>query len=224
MSDQKIQPLSRAWQDLQNRTQGFIAQKEGEIALGKIAGRTVLDDEGAIIVDAGHLIDEEVLARAETAGRLRAVAAAALTGQVQDYRDRARERFEGTPEGQEARSFATMELFAEARNFVGRIAGLDVTDIRGSVVIPAGKKIEIEDVRAAREEDLLAALIYSAQQPAPIAETAAPQTEVSQPETLPAQPGPDVQPLRRTVAMPDSRHRQGPENRMPLTGNRSTGS
>ena len=47
---------------------------------------------------------------------------------------------------------------------------MDVTDIRGKVIVPEGKRIDAEDVRAARDENLLSSLIYSSQQgkaPAP---------------------------------------------------------
>ena len=59
----------------------------------------------------------------------------------------------------------SIEEYAEARAYVGRYAGVDVTDIRGNVVIPTGRKLTDDDIRTARDVGLFSALIFSAQQP-----------------------------------------------------------
>ncbi len=147
-----------------------------EIALvrGKTASKPVLSDSGQMIVDAGHTIDDLAIERARSAGKLNALVAAAATSQVQDLRERARSAYAATPEGVEARSMASSEQYIEARHYIGRIAAVDVTDLRGNVIVPAGMKIDDEYVRAAREADQLGSLIYSAQQSPPTHPVAAP--------------------------------------------------
>ena len=92
------------------------------------------------------------------------------TGQVQDLREKASDTLAKTQDGRESRSLDSVDEFREAMAYVGRYTGLDVTDTRGNVVIAAGKEIDAEDVRVAREEGLLSSLILSAQRgraPAP---------------------------------------------------------
>jgi hypothetical protein len=141
-----------------------------------------VDEAGNMIVDAGHRIDDTVIQRAQTAGKMHALVAAAVTAQAQDVRDQVRKHYDSTPDGQEAQSMATSEQYIEARRYIGRIAGVDITDIRGNVIVPAGKEIRDEDVRIVRDAGQLAALIYAAQQPAPL-HPAAPEPAAAPPPT-----------------------------------------
>jgi len=159
--------ISKAWAGLRKKTSETVARQEAAFARGKIAGTPVTDDEGNVLVDAGHRIDDTAIERAAAAGKLHALAAAAMTAHVQDFKEKAREQLDRTPDGIEARALNSVDDFIEARRYVGRIAGVDVTDIRGNVLIPAGKEINERDVQIAREAGQLSALIYSAQQPAP---------------------------------------------------------
>ena len=167
MADEPKNSLGRFWQNIRQKTTDAVGRQAIALARGKVAGRTVTDDAGHVLVDAGHVIDDDVIARAEAAGKLAEVAAAAMTAQVQDFKEQATGQYSRTDEGREAWALGTMEAYAQARGYIGYLAGVDVTDIRGNVIVPAGKKIEDEDVRAAREAEQLSALIFSAQQGGP---------------------------------------------------------
>jgi len=156
--------LGRFFHDIKEKATETVARQEAAFARGKIAGSRVQDDEGNIIVDAGHVIDEAAIARAERAGKLGALVMSAGTAQVQDLREKASDTLANTQDGREARNLDSVDEFRDAMAYVGRYTGVDVTDIRGGVVVPAGKKIEADDVRAARDAGLLSAFIYSAQQ------------------------------------------------------------
>lgn len=172
--------------DLMERVSGFftgLKKKAGdaveshEIAMvrGKSAAKTVLTDAGDVIVDAGHPIDDDAIEMARRAGKLNALVASAVSSQAQDFRERTRAAYAATPEGTEARSMASSEQYLEARHYIGYVAAVDVTDIRGNIIVPAGTKIDDEYVRSARDAEQLGSLIYSAQQsPAPHASAAPP--------------------------------------------------
>jgi len=164
MAEGPKNPLGRFWQNLRQKTTNAVGRQAAALARGKVAGRAVTDDAGQVLVDAGHVIDDAAIARAEAAGKLADLAAAAMTAQVQDLKEQAAGQYHRTDEGRESWALGTMEAYAQARGYIGYLAGLDVTDIRGNVIVPAGKKIEDADVRAVREADQLAALIFSAQQ------------------------------------------------------------
>ena len=171
--------------DLMERVSGFftgLKRKAGEvvetkeiaIVRGKTAAKAVYSDSGELIVDAGHPIDDAAIERAHAAGKMNALTAAAVSSQAQDFKERARTAYAATPEGTEARSMASSEQYIEARQYIGRVAAVDVTDLRGNIIVPAGKKIDDEYVRAAREAEQLGSLIYSAQQSPASYPTAAP--------------------------------------------------
>jgi hypothetical protein len=167
MPDDVKGQITRFWQGLRKKTEETVARREIAFARDKVAGKTVTDDAGGVIVEAGHRIDDAVIERAAAAGKLHALAAAVVTAEAQDLKEKAETYLASTPEGKEARALDTVGEYARARRYVGHISGLDVTDIRGTVIVPAGKEITEQDVRAARDANLLAALIYSAQQPPP---------------------------------------------------------
>ena len=168
MADDLRGQLSRAWQGLVKKTTETIAEQEASFVRGQIAGKRVTDDAGNVIVDAGHVIDDAAIVRASAAGKLHALAGAAIKAQAQDAREKIADQLEKTPDGREARSLNSVDQFVEARRYVGQIAGVDVLDMRGDLILSAGQRITEDDVRRAREADQLGALIYSAQQPAPV--------------------------------------------------------
>lgn len=131
------------------------------LIVGSVAGRQVFDDNGLLIVDAGHTIDMEVIVKARQAGRLQQVIASAAVAGVQDVRERLTQLSQASPEGREATALETAEDYAAARRYVGRTAGMDVTDIRGDVVIRRGTVLSEDDIRIARDRSLLRALIHS---------------------------------------------------------------
>lgn len=167
MSDDILHQVAQLWQGFRKRAADAVTRQTIALVRNRVAGVPVLDDAGNLIVDAGHRIDDAVLERAQAAGKLQALVAAALKAQAQDLQEKTGEMLDSLPERQEARALATVEEAAEARRYVGRIAGIDVTDVRGTVIVPAGKRITEEDIGRAREAGLLAALCYSAQQPQP---------------------------------------------------------
>ncbi len=192
--------LGRFFKGIQEKTSETFARQEAAFARGKVAGTAVHSDDGTLIIDAGHLIDEAVLANAERAGKLGAVAVSAGTAQMQDLKEKATDTLANTQNGREARSLDSVEEFQEALAYVGRYTGVDVTDIRGNIIIPAGKKIDPEDVRAAREEQLLSALIYSAQQGhAPAPGSSGP---IAEPSTSPGLGYPATTPTPKRAALP----------------------
>lgn len=159
--------IGKFFNSLKQQTADAVARRGTAFVRGKVAGKPVTDDAGAMIVDAGHVIDDAVIARADAAGKMSALVAAAAAAQAQDLRAKVGERYDATPEGQERRALETVDTYIEARRYIGRYTGVDVMDLTGSVVVPAGKKIVDEDVRAARDADLLGALIYAAEQEPP---------------------------------------------------------
>lgn len=167
MADDIGRQIGRFFQGLRQKTTETVQRQEEAFVRGKIAGTAVLDESGDLIVDAGHRIDDTIIARAQAAGKLHALAMAVGTGQVQDLKERASDHFGATPDALENRSLNSVDDYIEARRYIGRTAGVDVTDIRGNIIVPAGKEIKDDDVRLAREAGQLSALVYSAQQPAP---------------------------------------------------------
>jgi hypothetical protein len=146
-----------------NKASEAVENQEAAFVRGKLAANSVRDYKGQPIVFAGQKIDDAVIARAHAAGKLSALVGATFT-------DQARQFYANTPDRIEAHSLATSEDYLEARQYIGWTTATDVTDIRGNVLVPAGKQIEDADVRMVREADQLMALIFSARQagrPAP---------------------------------------------------------
>jgi hypothetical protein len=193
--------LGRFFQDVRDKATETVARQEAAFARGKIAGTTVQTDDGTVIVDAGHIIDDAAIARAERAGKLGALVVSAGTAQVQDLKEKASDTLANTQDGREARNLDSVDEFREAMAYVGRYTGMDVTDVRGNILVPAGKKVDAEDVRVARESGLLSSLIYSAQrghapEPEPSPLTNEPGYAPSKPAVRPKRPslplvGPD---------------------------------
>ncbi len=159
--------LSGLFKGLKQAAGDAVETSQVAMARGKTASRAVTTDSGELIVDAGHIIDDAVIAYAKQTGRLPALVAAAVASQAQDLREKARSAYDATPDGIEAKSLASSDQYIAARAYIGWIAATDVTDIRGNTIVPAGKKIDDEDVRAVRQAEQLSALIYSAQQSPP---------------------------------------------------------
>src|SRR3989442_1335750 len=136
MSDDLGKQIANLWSGLRKKATETVAQQEAQYVRGKVAAKPVSDDEGNLIVDAGRRIDEDVIERAQAAGKMHALLAAAVTAQAQDVREQVRKHYDSTPDGQEAQSLAPSEEYLEARRYIGRIAGVDITDIRGNVIIP----------------------------------------------------------------------------------------
>jgi len=148
-----------------------LEREQIALIMGKTAGRTVEDETGGVIVEAGHAVDRDAVERALKSGRLGAVVAAVATAQVQDIQERASQFRAASDDGREQGALDTAEEYVRARGYVGRVAVVDVTDVRGAVVIPAGTRLTEDHIHQARSADLLGALIFSASQPQPSAST-----------------------------------------------------
>lgn len=203
MSEEQGGGIGGFLRGLRKKAGDKVAQRESELVRGKIAARAVVDDTGTVIVDAGHRIDDAIIQRANAAGKLHALVAATMSAKMQDLKEQARERYEHSADGQEARTLATTDAYAEARGYLGRKAAVDVTDIRGNMLVPAGKQIEDEDIRIAREAGQLAALIFSVQQSAP-----------AQGVSLPS-PSAVAQPVLRRTARPLTDYGSSSEEEQP---------
>ena len=161
------QKVSEMFTNATKTANDFLAQRETDIVRGRVAGKAVYADNGELIIDAGTRVTDSIIELAQRSGKLHALAAAVGTGGMQDLKETFHAHHVTTTEGQEAQSMDTIDDAAEARKYVGRVATVDVTDIRGDIIIPAGKEIRDEDVFLAREKNLLGALLYSAKLPDP---------------------------------------------------------
>jgi hypothetical protein len=199
-----MKQFTQLWRGLKRKTEQTVLQQQRTFVRGKVAGVAVTDEEGNILVDAGHLIDDAVIERAVASNRLSALFNAAVTAKAQDFREKAAEIIAGTPQGRENQTLSQVEEYAEARRYVGRRAGMDVTDIRGKVIVEAGTEITEQVVIQAREANLLGALIFSAQQPAPAAESPILQDRqtAESPPSPPEIPLPTERPVASRATLP----------------------
>ena len=180
------------WDRFRKKASDTVSRQSTGLVRGRIAARDVFDDAGNLLVGAGGTIDDGVIEKTLAADKMAALVAAAAAAQTQDFKEKLKGEYDRTPEGQDRRNLADSDDYIEARGYIRYVAAVEVTDIRGNVLVPAGKTIEDEDVRNAREAGQLAALIYSAQQsgPPPFGETGGPP------------PPAENQPSRRRSATP----------------------
>ena len=167
MAENQGKGLGQWLRNLTGRASEAVANSEAALARGKIAGATVTDDRGQILIEAGQRIDDDVLARARKTGKVAALAASAMKAQTQDVKEKMQAHYARTEVGQEKRLLASVDQYREARSYLGRTLIMDVTDIRGNVIVPAGKELDDEAIRRARDADLLAALLFVAEQSPP---------------------------------------------------------
>ncbi len=138
-----------------------LEREQAAFVIGKVAGKAVRDAAGRTIVEAGDTIDAAVIEDATRSGRLPMLVAAVAAANVQDVQERFAQARDATDEGAEQSALETVEDYARARQCVGKVTGLDVTDIRGTVVVSAGTRITEDHVRTARAARLLNALMHS---------------------------------------------------------------
>lgn len=178
--------LQRSARQIQDAVKVTLEREQAALVVGKVAGNTVIGPDGSTIVEAGQTIGAETIERAVACGALSALVSSVAVAGIQDLQERLSAVRSSTPEGAEQRSLETVEEYAQARHCVGRIAGLDVTDIRGNVVVPKGARITEDQVRKARESGLLGALMHSASVPLDV-------TPDETPEDSPSGCGPNHQ-------------------------------
>jgi hypothetical protein len=154
---------------LRNKAFDVIEKQQAAFALGKIAGVTVTDPRGVVIVEAGQRIEEEAIARAYECGKVAALGSSALEAQKQDLKEKVQSQYARTEAGRESQLLESVEEFAEVHQYLGRATTMDVTDIRGNVLVPAGKVLDAADAQLARDAGQLGALLVAAQQSVPAA-------------------------------------------------------
>ena len=191
MADELGKQVSSLWNRFRKNAGDAVSRQSAALVRGKIVAQDVMDGSGSVIVAAGHVIDDAVIERALAAERVPALVAAAAAAQTQDLRERLQGEYDRTPAGQDRRNLADSDEYIEARQYIRYVAAVEVTDIRGNVLVPAGKVIQDGDIRAVREAGQLAALIYSAQQSGPPSLTG----DVVAPPSVPT----NLPPRRRTA-------------------------
>lgn len=155
------------WAGIRNRAANAIEKQQAAFALGKVAGVTVTDAEGNPVVEAGQRIDEAIVARAYQCGKVAALGASALQAHGQDIKEKVQAQYARTENGREAQLLDSVEEFAEVHQYLGRATTMDVTDIRGNVLVPAGKTLDAADAQLARDAGQLGALLVAARQSVP---------------------------------------------------------
>jgi hypothetical protein len=186
---------------LRGKAAEAIEKQQAAFALGKVAGVTVTDGQGNTIVDAGQRIDEAVVAQAYQCGKVAALGASALHGQKQDIKEKVQAQYARTENGREARLLDSVEEFAEVHQYLGRATTMDVTDIRGNILVPAGKVLDAADAQLARDAGQLGALLVAARESVPAAHHPAasyahaytPVPRPQRPRTLLGEPGEDTE-------------------------------
>lgn len=146
-----------------------IEKQQAAFALGKVAGSTVMDPRGVVIVEAGQRIDEDALARAYQCGKVASLSASALEAQKQDIKEKVQSQYARTESARESQLLESVEEFAEVHRYLGRATTMDVTDIRGNILIPTGKVLDAADAELARDAGQMGALLVVARQSVPVA-------------------------------------------------------
>jgi len=183
---------------LRSKAAETIEKQQAAFALGKVAGVTVTDEEGVVIVEPGQRIDKSMVARAYECGKVAALGASALQGQKQDLQEKVQAQYARTENGREARLLDSVEEFEEVHRYLGRVTTMDVTDIRGNILVPAGKVLDAADAQLARDAGQLGALLVAARESVPStrlpgnpASTYVPMPTPQRPRTLLGDPDPE---------------------------------
>lgn len=167
MADKQENGLSHWWAGFRNRVIQSVSQTQGAFALGKVAGVAVTDNSGRTLVEAGQRIDTAILAQAKRAGKVSALALSVMKARTQDFKEKVQEKYGKTQGQRESQLLNSVEEYREARNYRGRMLTMDVTDIHGNIIIPAGKELQEDDIRNVRDANLLGAFLVAAQQSVP---------------------------------------------------------
>lgn len=187
------------WAGLLGKASSAIETQQAAFALGRVAGVTVTDEQGVAVVEAGQRIDDAVIARAHQTGNIAALVASALQAHGQDIKEKVQSQYARTETGRESLLLESVEEFAEVHRYLGRVLTMDVTDIRGTVLVASGAVLDAEAAQRARDAGQLSALLIAAQQsvPAPPPTESLGDSYVSAPmpqraRTLLATPDPDA--------------------------------
>lgn len=146
---------------------------EAEYSLGKVAGNTVRDDDGQLIVYKGDVITEDIIQQARISGKLEALAASAANAQakggieaagvrMREATQQAMERGQELATGATSRagaareSVSTQRLTNQQRQMaLGQVSATDILDREGVVVIKEGEIFTPMILTHLEEEGLL---------------------------------------------------------------------
>src|SRR5579884_1309126 len=164
MYEEPVSPLTRLWYGVRKKTADTVGRQAVGFVRGRVAGMSLIDAEGSSVVEAGQVVDDEVIARAEEADILGSLVASVIIGQAQDLTEKAAGHLGRTAIGQQLWAEGTAGEYAEALNYTGYVTADDVTDIRGNIIVPADKRIDETDIQAARAAGQLPALLFAVKQ------------------------------------------------------------
>ena len=198
MAEQESSGIGGWLKGLRGKASQAVADQQAGFARGKVAGVEVVDDAGNVLVAAGQRVDDALLERVRQAGKMGALAGAVVQGQTQDIRETVQTQYAKTDSAKEARLLDSVEDYREVRRYLGRILTMDVTDIRGHAVVPAGKTLDDGDIQLARDAGLLSALLVAAEQALP-----APSTSDTPAPTAAYTPPPVPRPAPTLLNAPD---------------------
>lgn len=144
--EEKVGGLRGFYDEQVVAAQEAVARRERDFALGRTTGRDVLGDNGAVLIERGTLVTDEDVERAEEAGRLHQLAIATGWGEAQRRYVQAHER-------------VTQFTGDQVR---GRVAGRDVPDDNGNILVEAGQTINDNIIARAQENGLMTDLALAA--------------------------------------------------------------
>ena len=133
-----------------------LEQKGIAYMRGKAAGHDVRDDESNLIAVRGQPITDEVISKAREKGRLHHLMLSAAASVIQAGGEETRRRLQ---------EFRNVTEGHEADLVRGELAGRDVTDFQGNVIVRQGEKITDEAIRRAQEKGLLQELVLAVAAP-----------------------------------------------------------
>ncbi|MDD3806250.1 MAG: PRC-barrel domain-containing protein [bacterium] len=133
-----------------SKTRERIEAREIERARGRNAAYDVAADDGMVIVSKDRQVDDEAIARARRYGKVHQLAmAAGVSGFEEEY-----EALNRTATDQIGR--------AEEELLIGTIAGQDVTDREGNIIVNEGDRIDYDSLQRARQAGATGDLMVAA--------------------------------------------------------------
>ncbi len=133
-----------------SKTRERIEAREIERARGSNVAYDVAADDGTAIASKDQQVDDEAIARARRYGKVHQLAmAAGVSGFEEEY-----EALNRTATDQIGR--------AEEELLIGNIAGQDVSDKEGNIIISEGNRIEYDSLQRARQAGVVGDLMVAA--------------------------------------------------------------
>lgn len=200
MSEDFARNVGKLFGGLKRKAEETLAKQQAAFVLGKVPGVDVSNDFGVVLAKAGVPVTQQILSECERAGRLGALASAVAKGVAQDLTETAKGHMGALPENREQRSVDDLDDYLAARAYIGATVGLDVTDMRGNVLLSAGTTLVDEHIRMVRDSGQLGALLYAVKQP--YTPQSIPVTDVQPVREAPKPTMPETPGKRTTLPMP----------------------